>query len=163
MLLVVNDGIQLVAALRFLLLGVDESIVKAAAFTSLLQPELTPCDPVNAVMRLSNGNSGTLSISYGLEFANTFGIEVITDKGIATVTPSRAKWVPMRADKSEQGIIKDFGTDNSVQREIAVFAQSIKNQRLDTRSTPEEALMDLRVIQAILESGQEGGVVKSIN
>ena len=157
-----NNGIHLIAALRFLFLGLNQSIVKVAAFTTFLQTDFTPCDNVSAIMRLKNGNSGTLSISHGLEVANPFEIEVVTDKGTVTVTPSCAKWVPIEADDPGQEIIQEFDTDNSVQREMAVFAQSIKNQRLDTRSTPEEALMDLRIVQAIIESGKEGGVVKSI-
>ena len=157
-----DGGIHVIAALRFLLSARKVSIIQVAAFTSLLQPKLIPSDTANATIQLDNGNSGTLSISYGTEFAHIFEIEIITNRGNVTVTPSRAVSVSEGPDGDELTTTQNFGRDNSVRRELEVFAEGIERKQLEIRSTPEEALEDLKVVEAILKSGNHDGSVERV-
>ena len=157
-----DGGIHFVAALRLLLSAVSVSITHVAAFTSLIRPNLQPVDTVNATMHLDNGSSGTFSISYGTEFANDFEIQVVTDEGAVTLTPTRVTVITKDDDGNEEALTKDFQANSGVIREVAVFAKGIEAGKVDPRGSPEEALMDLKVVQAMLESGEEGGTVKSV-
>ena len=146
-----------------LLAAVGESITRVTAFTSLLQPDLAPKDTANATLRLSNGKSGTISLSFGTEFMNGFEIQITTDKGVVKILDKGVMVLKNGdADGTEQVIAKEFPYDNSLNREIEVFAQGILTRKVEVRGMPQEALDDLKVIQAIIESGEEGGAVKLI-
>ena len=147
------------AALRFLLGGISTSITQVAAFTSRMQRNLCAVDTANALVHLDNGNSGTLSISYGTRLTYAFEIEIITDQGAVLLTPTSVETTRHTAKNNTK---KGFVPDNGVHREVAVFAKGIENGKIDPRGTPEEALADLKVVQAVLESGRDGGTVKGV-
>lgn len=153
-----------VAGLRFLLAAAGQSITEVAAFTSLLQPRLPPVDTAHATMRISNGRNGTFAISFGAEFKNDFEIEVVTDKGAVTVKPDEV--VVLARSAHEEGrrkrVARSFRLEESVRWEIAAFADGIRKGKPDVRGWPEQALADLMVLQAMLESGEQGGAVKSL-
>lgn len=52
--------------------------------------------------------------------------------------------------------------DNGVRAEVDAFARSIEAGAADGRGTPEQALADLRLIYTMLESGEQGGVIKGL-
>ena len=54
----------------------------------------------------------------------------------------------------------EVGFENGVKDEVEVFAQSIDNEEVDVRGSPDQALADLKVLQRMLESGEQGGSVK---
>lgn len=108
-------------------------------------------------MRLANGTSGTFNVSVGMKLPSTWEIEVTKESGTVTVNRESVTW---RIGQNVE--TRAFSPDNHIQREIAVFAQSIKRGKVEPRGTPEEALEDLKIVQAILQSGEEGGVLKSI-
>ena len=56
----------------------------------------------------------------------------------------------------------EVGFDNGVQAEVNAFAQSIISGVANERGAPEQALADLKLIQRMLESGEQGGAVKVI-
>ena len=79
------------------------------------------------------------------------------ERGTVIVDSKRVTW------QTGQNVeTRLFSPNNNVEREIAVFAQGIKRGKVESRGTPEEALEDLKVAQAILESAREGGAVKSV-
>ena len=157
---------------------------------SLNQQRLKPIDTAHATMRLRNGHSGTFSISFGAQFKSAFEIEIVTDKGTVTVTPTLVTIIsstretaedededeedaneeddeeeetpPSAARPSTQTAERECALDSGVKREMAVFAESIRSGREDPRGKPEEALRDLRVLMAMFESGEEGGAVKEV-
>ncbi|KAL9127822.1 MAG: hypothetical protein Q9217_003382 [Psora testacea] len=157
-----DGGIHSVAALHFLLSAVSTSITQVAAFTSLVQPNLSPVHTANATIHLDNGNSGTFSISYGSEFANAFEVRIVTGQGAVTLMPTRVTVLTRNDDHNVVTVTRDFPADSGVKRELAVYAKGIEAGKIDPRGTPEEALMDLKVMQGILESGEEGGIVKAV-
>ena len=67
-----DGGIYYVATLLYLQAAAGRSIGQICAFTSLLQPNLAPLDPVYATMQLDNNNSGMFSLSFGAEFKTGF-------------------------------------------------------------------------------------------
>lgn len=55
--------------------------------------------------------------------------------------------------------------DHSLKNEVETFAKAVKavaTEKRDRRASPEEALEDLRIIQAMLDSGEDGGTVQSL-
>lgn len=56
----------------------------------------------------------------------------------------------------------EVGFDSGVKTEVNAFAKSITTGVANERGAPEEALADLRLIQRMLESGEQGGAVKVI-
>ena len=157
-----DGGIHYVAGLRYLLAAAGQSITQVSAFTSLLQPKLAPLDTVHATMQLDNGNSGTFSLSFGAEYKTGFELQVVTDKGAVTVLPAEVIV-----------LAKDCAAENKEKRtkvrpgaggkaEVLAFAHSIKFGKADERATPEQALLDLRVLQAMLDSGEEANTLKRV-
>lgn len=155
-----DGGVHFVAGLRYLLAAGGEHITHLAAFTSLLQEKLAPVDTVHATLRISNGNNGTFNVSFGAEFKSGFEIELVTDKGAVIVTPTEV----ITTVKNEAGEKREertpFEFSAGVKPEIVAFAQSIEAGKADKRGVPEEALTDLKILQSLLESGEEGGKVK---
>ena len=111
-------------------------------------------------MQLRNGNNGSFNISFGAEFKTAFEIQVVTDKGSVTVTASEVVCVSRDAEgkKLEERI--EVGFDNGVKEEVKAFAESILAGEADERGTPDQALTDLKVLESMLESGDQGGAVK---
>lgn len=154
-----DRGISFVAGLRSLLAAAGQEITHVAAFTSLLKQHLAPADTVHATVQISNGNSGTLSLSFGAEFKHAFEIQVVTDKGAVTVKPTG---IIITTPDNKRGQTFAFKSSNGLRQEVAAFAQSIKNEQVDKRGTPEQALMDLKVFEAMLESSKEAGKVTTV-
>ena len=57
---------------------------------------------------------------------------------------------------------KEFGRDSGVKGETRAFAEAVAKGVADARLTPQEALKDLAILQGLLESGEAGGAIKSI-
>ncbi|KAK4693207.1 hypothetical protein P7C71_g4148, partial [Lecanoromycetidae sp. Uapishka_2] len=154
-----DGGISFIAGLRSLLGAVGLEITHVAAFTSLIKKHLAPSDTVHATVQINNGNSGTFSLSFGAEFKHAFEIQVVTEKMVVTVRPTS---VAMMTQDNKRGQTSSFKSCTGIRQEVAAFAQSIKTGNVDSRGTPEQALMDLKVLQAMLESSKEAGKVKAV-
>ena len=146
-----------VAALRFLLSAIDESITRVVAFPGLARQELSPRDTLSALIRISNGNSGLFSISYGTRFSSVFDIQIVTDEGSVTVTPTTVSIATAKVSTT-----RIFQRENGRNRELAVFAKGIENGHIEARGDPREALLDLKVTHAIFQSAKEGGSLQDI-
>jgi predicted dehydrogenase len=156
-----DGGVHFVAGLRHMLASGKEQITLLAAFTSLLQKKLAPVDTVHATMKLTNGNNGTFNVSFGCEFKSGFEIQVVTDKGAVTVTPTDVTTTTKNSSGEKEDKVEKFEYSSGVKPEILSFAQSIEAGKGDERATPQQALMDLRILQSLLESGEDNGQVKS--
>lgn len=155
-----DSGVHFVAGLRSLLHAADQEISSLTAFTSLLASRLPPVDTIHSTLQLRNGNNGCFNISFGAEFKTAFEIEVVTNKGSVTVRATEV--VCVRRDEQGKKLEEtiEVGFDNGVMDEVEVFAQSIQNGVADVRGSPDQALADLKVLQRMLESGEQGGSVK---
>lgn len=162
-------GIHFVAALRYLLAAGGESITQVAAFTSSLQDRLVPLDTVQATLQLTNAQNGTFSLSFGAEHKSEepWEMQVVTDKGTVTITPTDVSLVrkSLKGERDEKTARFDqrYICSHAVEREVASFAKAISTGKMEQRATAEEAFMDLVVLQAMLESGEDGGAVKSVD
>lgn len=153
-------GIHFVAAIRYLLAAGEQRITEVAAFTSSLQPRLVPLDTVTATMRITNGKNGTFCSSFGAEHESAWEIQVVTDRGTVTVTPSQVS-LKRKGEKAHNAFFKPKWS-HAIEREVESFAKAVSSGKMDPRASPEEARKDLVVMQAMLESGAAGGAVNSI-
>ncbi|KAF2646377.1 NAD(P)-binding protein [Massarina eburnea CBS 473.64] len=147
-----DGGVHFIAATRLVLGGAGVKGVKTSAFTVQLQEHLPPVDTVDATVQLSNGASGTMSISFGTSFSGS-EYAFACEKGTVVVT--RGKVVVTRDGKEEAKDFPDEG--NGVKPEIAAWGKGLQEGKQDERQTPEEALRDLEVLEAMLASGEKGG------
>ena len=113
-------------------------------------------------MKVENENSGQFCLSFGAEFKTDFEIQVVTDRGAVTVLPTEVAVLTKDAggERTERRVRVRPGS--AVKVEVAAFTESIRNGKSDPRGTPEQALADLQVLQAMLESGEEAGAVKEV-
>ena len=117
-------------------------------------------DTIHSTIQLRNGNNGSFNISFGAEYKTAFEIEVVTDKGSVTVKASEVICVSKDAENKKLEERIEVGFDNGVKEEVKAFAQSILTGEADERGDPDQALADLKVLQRMLESGEQGGAVK---
>lgn len=151
------------AGLREFLSALDDSIVKVVSFSTQISPDLPPVDTLNGVLLLKSGRSGTISFSYGTEFKTDFFIEVVSSKGSVSMTPTGVKVAELNTSSGvHEEFNKIFSPDTGVGFEIEAFAKAIPNKVSDERQTAEEALIDLMLIEKLLQSGEQGGVLMSI-
>jgi predicted dehydrogenase len=120
-------------------------------------------DTVDAILTSKTGAVGSLNLSFGLELGGGFdGIEVITSKGRVKANPSEVfKYSPGPDGKPKEEKIS-FTFTSGVKAEVAAFAQSIASGKIEPDQSAEEGLEDLRLLQALLESGQQGGAVQNL-
>lgn len=130
------------------------------AASALLQEHLVPVDTIHAVALTESGRSGTISLSYGIEPKSDLEIVVITTTGSVTWTPVKVQVI--NATGLMNGV-KEFIYDNAVRAEIEAFCRSLPSGVSDQLQTPLEALGDLKILQALLESGEDGGTPRDIN
>ena len=158
--ILVDSGVHFAAGLRSLLYAASQEISSLTAFTSVSSSFPPITNTLYAAIQIRNGNSGTFHISFGSEYRTEFAIEITTDRG--SVTFEADKVVCIRRDSSGKTTEETTALrlDNGVKGEIQAFAESIQNGVADERGVPEQALADLRLIQRMLESDEEGGSVK---
>ncbi|KAF2681441.1 oxidoreductase-like protein family [Lentithecium fluviatile CBS 122367] len=153
-----DGGVHFIAATRLLLEGGGGGGVKmsrVAAFTCQLQEHLPPVDTVDATVQLSNGASGTLSISFGTTLKGS-EYAVACEKG--TVVVSRGRVVTTTVDGVES--VEEFPDEgNGVKQEVEAWGEALQSGERNERQSGEEALKDLMVLEALLRSGEAGGKV----
>lgn len=152
-----------VAGLREFLSALNDSIEKAVSFSAQMQPHLPPVDTVNGVYLLKSGRSGTISISFGIEFRKDFMIEVTSTNGSVSMTSKGIQVVEkMDSGGERKESLKEFPSDSGVGLEVEAFGRAIENKAPDSRQSAEEALLDLILVEKLLMSGEQGGDVLPI-
>lgn len=147
-----DGGVHFIAALRLMLQGGGQAISTISAFTAQLQEHLPPVDTMNSVLQLENGASGTLSISFG---TTDTGSEYLVACEKGSVHVARGKVTVTKDGKEE---VKEFNDEgNGVKQEIKAWATSLEKGRRNESQSPFEALQDLKVLEACLNSGEHGG------
>lgn len=149
-----DGGIHYVAAVR-MMLGEENAIARASAFSQQLQPHLPPVDTVNAVLRTGSGVSGTWSVSFGTTFKGG-GYSIACEKG--TVTALKGKVVVDRLDGVGEETFEFPDEGSGVKQEVQAWAEGIESGEIDPRLSAAEALKDLELLEAMLRSGEQAGV-----
>jgi len=148
-----DGGVHTTAATRLMIKGAGEKIKSLSAFTAQLQEHLPPVDTMNATMLLSNGASGTLSISFG---TTDKGSEYLVACEKGSVHVSRGKVTVTKDGKVVEE--KEFKDEEAgVKQEIKGWAESLQSGKWKPEQSGEEALGDLEIIEASLRSGEQGG------
>lgn len=145
---ILDGGVHFTAGLR-LLLGPSNPLVSIAASTSQLQKHLPPVDTVDATAKAANGATGTLSISFGTTFTASEW-SVACEKGVVTVSGDE-----VTVGQEEPKEVKD--DVSGVTLELQAWSEALAAEKPDPRQSPEQALADLELIEAMLRSGEQGG------
>jgi predicted dehydrogenase len=144
--------------LRYLLGSVDESVGKVISHTSLIQGNLAPLDTLHALITVQNGRTGTFSMSVGIEFkTRIIQVEIVTEKALLTLSPVSISIKSKDGQDQMKESQETFPMTWGVKEEVAAFGKSIESNELDPRLCPEEALKDLKLLEAMFESGECGG------
>ena len=153
-----DAGVHFASELRQIL---GKEVTKVAAFGRLVKPILAPVDTISSVCLLENGVSGTFTLSAA---ASTTINEMVVIRQRGEVVVKTAHTDPSK--KAAPAVVispqdlegKEFEFVG-VNASIAAFASEVKSGRQEPRSMPGEALKDLQLIQALLNSGQQNGSV----
>ena len=81
--------------------------------------------------------------------------------GAVAVSPSEVTVSSIGAQAVQEQTFR-FPHDNGVRKEMAAFAESIHRKEANPRGSPEQAYDDLKLLQGMLESGEEEGALKRI-
>lgn len=152
-----DGGIHHIAGFR-LILGNDSAnaITKVSAFTAQLQPHLPPIDTINATLRTKAGVSGTVALSFGTTLDDKsyhFGFEkgkIIVENGVTKVVYN---------DGSREAEESSKYTGTGVKEEIKAWAHGILAGEANEKQSPQEALLDLKLLEAMIVSGEKDGAV----
>ena len=133
--------------MRFLL-GPENPLVSVSAHTTQLQKHLPPVDTIEASAKTKNGAVGSFSISFGATYKG-FEYTVACEDGFVSVDRPKVTI----DDKTDT--IEDEKT--GVPPEVRQWGRALAAGSANSRQSPEEALADLELLEAMLKSGDEGG------
>ena len=156
-----DGGIHYVAALRYLLAAAGQMVSTVRASTSLIKEDLAPFDTLNASMTTTNKRNGIFNLSYGSRFRRECQIRIVMTSGAVAVSPTEVTISRNDMRAIQEKTIR-FPPSSGVRKEVAAFAKSIHTKELDPRGSPEQAYHDLKLLQGMLESGDEEGAAKRI-
>ena len=144
-----DGGVHHVAGLRTLL-GEIESV---CALTASHRSDLPYADTMSVALRFASGGVGTYLISYaaGSRLGND-AVHIVGSEGSLRV--SRGELVLQHGEVCER---QEFNVFISVREELAAFMAAVRDGAAH-RNSPEEALQDLAVVEAMLKSAQKGTV-----
>ncbi len=142
-----DGGVHHIAGLR-VLLGEIESV---CALTAAHRAYLPPADTMSAALRFASGVVGTYLITYAV--GSTLGTDAVHIGGTeGSLRVSRGELVLNHGEESER---QEFNVLISVREELAAFLAAVRDGA-PHRNSPQEALQDLAVVEAMLASAQAG-------
>lgn len=129
-------------------------VEKVLAFSNLLIKNLAPMDTVHAVALTDDEVAGTIIISFAMEFKSGLSVEVTTENGTVVWTPGDVRVQSVKNGEKYE-TVDDFEKTTGVKEEVRAFLEAVERNdgTFDQRQAPREALKDLQIIQALLESG----------
>lgn len=143
-----------------MLAPLGRNIKAVSAYTTSLQENLPPVDTIHAILRTDNGRGGSYISSVGIEAKLAMEFEIVTDKGSVTYRPFQMQIVTKL--KNQEGKWEEQSEPAplmwGVKEEVAAFAEGISTGKLDSRLSTSEALDDLRIVEALLSSGDAQGL-----
>lgn len=146
-----DGGVHDAAALR-MLLGEVETVT---AQVTLARPDMPPADTASATLHFANGAVGTYSSTYAVP-----GPE--TPLQVAGTAGALLAWRDKAVLWRENRIVEEWSEPAGERGAVAMhqdFARAVRAGQ-PPRSTPAEALEDLRLIMAILRSSETGQMVR---
>ncbi|KAK5053848.1 hypothetical protein LTR84_001810 [Exophiala bonariae] len=150
---VLDACIHFIAILRFLLAAGGHTIATTSAHATMLDPALPPVDSVFAVLQTDKAASGTFRFSVGIPFLDGIDYDIVTDMGIVSVRGPTVVTTQLKDDAGK--VIEDKFEDDmtfGVPDEFAAFGAALNGVKLDSRISVEEAMADLKLLEAMLRS-----------
>jgi predicted dehydrogenase len=144
-----DGGVHEIAAMRAMM-GEVESV---AAFVTQVRDDLPPADTLSAALRFDSGVFGIYTKTFVAEGPWESFAHVIGDRGALRVNTGR-----LELTTGGETTTQTFAIDN-VQAELADFARAIEMGKV-LQGTPEEALQDVAVLEAMFDSAREGRAVE---
>jgi predicted dehydrogenase len=143
--LLLDGGVHRVAVLRMLF----GEIAHVSAVVGQTRADLPPADTLGAILRFDSGLIGTLAVTYATAAPWPPALHIIAEYGTLRVH-SHSLEVISRGTTRSVTLAR-----TGVERELAAFATAIRDGT-PHRNTPEQALQDLAVVEAILQAAQVG-------
>lgn len=133
------------------------------AYTHLLREHLPPVDTVDSVWQTKSGITGTFSCSFGTTLSGS-EYTVACEKGSVTVL-LRDKVIVRQGEEGDKNFTeKEFKEEGSgVKQEVKAWAQSLVDGKPLPEQSPEEALIDLEILEKMLRSGEQKGQAQTLN
>lgn len=157
-----DSCIHFVAILRYLLAANGQKVNVTSTYTKLLDPALPPIDSVFSLLQTDRGVSGQFSFSLGIPSLDGITYEIVTDRGNividgpAVVTTTGTPTCGVSSSKLTEERYEDIMTFG-VPEEFAAFEALLQGKEMDSRISIEEALADLRLLEAMVRSGEQNG------
>ena len=146
---VLDGGVHHVALLR-MALG-EISAVSASA--TQMRADLPPLDTVTAALEFADGFTGSYNITYAAESPWTQTLHILGDEGAVLMHRETLRVVTASGEQTLTGPAHE-----GISGELAAFAAAIRDGA-PHRNTPQQALQDVAVIEAILRAAQTGARV----
>lgn len=152
-----DGGVHFIAGLR-LLLG-KERAKKLAAFTAQHQDYLPPIDTADATIKLANGGQGTLSLSFGTTGTGNEWVFACEGGEVIVAPLGDEQRITIKAKGEKEGKTEEAKDEmGGVKKEVFAWAKSIKAGKPDPLQSPQEALADLEILEAMCKSGDRDGI-----
>jgi predicted dehydrogenase len=141
-----DGGVHQIAAIR----QVVGEISRVSGFTAQMRPDLPPTDTLAAGLQFERGLLGSLTITFAAASPYPSYLNVIGERGVMRV--DRGYLEIAVGDNTEKIPLEET---SNVQAELIEFANAVSDG-LPLKNTPQQALHDVAVIEAILRSGETG-------
>lgn len=142
-----DGGVHNIAAMRTIM----GEVASVSAFVTRHREDLPPADTLSATFRFESGAFGVWTMTFAAASPWETPIQVLGNGGALRVSFGQLDLI------SEDRTITQTFSVNNVQEELAHFGEVIGGQTM--HSTPAQALQDVAVIHAILESARTGRAV----
>ncbi|MCC7207933.1 MAG: Gfo/Idh/MocA family oxidoreductase [Anaerolineae bacterium] len=142
---ILDGGVHVAAGMR-LIFG---EVARVSAFTAQVRPDLPPADTMSSVLQFESGVLGAWNISYAAGAPWEHALYIAGDRGSVRVHLGGIEVTSARRTESHSV------TSNSITAELAAFAAAIRRGE-PHRNAPEEAVKDVAVVEALMESARTG-------
>jgi predicted dehydrogenase len=139
-----DGGVHQVATLRMLLGEIRE----VSAFTAQMRDDLPPADTLSATLQFDNGLIGAYSVTYNTAAPWPPALHIVGERGAVRV--HRGELQVTRNGETANLSVK---AGKGVEWELAAFADAIRYGSAHA-NTPEQALQDVAVVEAMLRSAE---------
>ena len=144
-----DAGVHRAAALRLILGEVAEVVV----LEEQLQPDLPPVDTICTALRFECGAVGSYSMTVAVQPPWDRLLSIVGQKGSLQV--ERWEVLISQGEEARALPLADHADLPAIEAELTAFAVAIR-QGTTYRNTPQEALQDVALVEAMLQSAQTG-------
>lgn len=141
---ILDAGVHHVATLRMLL----GEIASVSAYVAQHRADLPPADTLTATLEFDSGAIGTYALTFAASVRGEDMLQIVGDQGSLDVSGQSVK-----LRKGKDTTVNSYAEDG-VRLELQAFAESIR-AGVPHHNTPEQAVQDVAVIEAMLRSAAE--------